>query len=658
MIFESSDNALDHASDFLNAVVKDRFQCTRVSFDISKIKKLQKVYNIYKIPEDERILAFCKGNLPLVPITMDGVVFTNRALYFYTSSGTQYISYASLSRFIIAHDGAKGKVFAYSENDGIEIYRGTLLSQNVAGIEITRILNSVQEELCSKNPVAQSERDALVQGFLDQATKGLQTGGLTNRLNAILCSLILLRKYSDNAATVKAEYIFRECDTEKYRSFMDELSGRVSDETYAKLKKIPQDFTSRYIETITDLNLEYEEDALSKAYKNLRHMHPMDKQYRIIQAFIGVRKEEVTVTNKRIAGIRESCGDASANQIEWFKGIYGYSRMQMVYKKIINKEELPVECIRYRDGLGLTPLHYALIMKDEQSLSWLLKKATWLQPAPIENSPEVDALFDYILLAHGKQLADKENLLCRAHTDTYEAAKRVETLKNRIKAAMVKLELQKGLFEAQKRQMDSMRRNHADPDMTNELADKMEEHCWRMNDSLEEIRALDEELQEEKIVLKDTITDVVENALKKLASMGCSNDPFEKYLYRVFFEPNFFEQVVAASRNPQDLCMYKNQNFFFIAPRFVEIPLPIVDINDIIQDENTDEQESNNTVDHPIYGASWFSPEAHHNITALKTEYRKLAKAFHPDVSKHPDSNKLFQMISVEYNDILKQLGV
>ena len=101
-------------------------------------------------------------------------------------------------------------------------------------------------------------------------------------------------------------------------------------------------------------------------------------------------------------------------------------------------------------------------------------------------------------------------------------------------------------------------------------------------------------------------------------------------------------------RKKQDLRLYHYKDFYFIAPAFAKIDLPYQ--GQQYSDEETKNEEC--VSDKPLYGKSWFSNEAHHNIDALKTEYRKLAKMYHPDVCKLPNSNQLFQCISAEYNEL------
>ena len=52
--------------------VKEYYQ--KISFDLSKIKDLSKIYKAYTISTDETIIAYIKSSVFLVPLTMDGVI--------------------------------------------------------------------------------------------------------------------------------------------------------------------------------------------------------------------------------------------------------------------------------------------------------------------------------------------------------------------------------------------------------------------------------------------------------------------------------------------------------------------------------------------------------------------------------------------------------
>ena len=88
-------------------------KCRKISFDVGSIRKINRVYEEYGIPTNEQILAFAKSNLILAPLTLAGVVFTEKAVYFTPrhekEDGTKLgrIPYASIGRIFCFKRGLK-----------------------------------------------------------------------------------------------------------------------------------------------------------------------------------------------------------------------------------------------------------------------------------------------------------------------------------------------------------------------------------------------------------------------------------------------------------------------------------------------------------------------------------------------------------------------
>ena len=70
--------------------------------------------------------------------------------------------------------------------------------------------------------------------------------------------------------------------------------------------------------------------------------------------------------------------------------------------------------------------------------------------------------------------------------------------------------------------------------------------------------------------------------------------------------------------------------------------------------ENSKEKENSTTG--KLYGSSWFSSEAKINQETLVSEYRKLVKLYHPDISQEEFASKYFVEITEEYELILSNL--
>lgn len=164
---------IDMSRNFDGIVLSAMCSCKKVCFDLTMLKKRDKVYSAYKIPPSERILAFCK-EVAFMPITVSGIVFTDQAVYrcpaIKLEDGTEYnrISYMSLDSCIVTQEGPKGGVYICTRNHAFSLYGPSLVAQNVAGYEIRQILCKVQRQLFQRDSSVKSRVDSLAVTLLQK----------------------------------------------------------------------------------------------------------------------------------------------------------------------------------------------------------------------------------------------------------------------------------------------------------------------------------------------------------------------------------------------------------------------------------------------------------------------------------------------------------
>ena len=110
----------------------------------------------------------------------------------------------------------------------------------------------------------------------------------------------------------------------------------------------------------------------------------------------------------------------------------------------------------------------------------------------------------------------------------------------------------------------------------------------------------------------------------------------------------FWSCVLFATKEKHNLRLYRYEGFYFTAPAFAEINLPYQGQVSATVNVNTE----NSSPSTPLHGNSWFSSEAHRSVDTLKSEYRRLAKIYHPDICELPNSSDLFKAISAEYSQL------
>lgn len=79
----------------------------------------------------------------------------------------------------------------------------------------------------------------------------------------------------------------------------------------------------------------------------------------------------------------------------------------------------------------------------------------------------------------------------------------------------------------------------------------------------------------------------------------------------------------------------------------------ICDMKDAFETSFKQKIQKEKTIQKP-YGDSWFSPEAHENRNVLKSEFRELAKEYHPDHYSGLESVSITKV----FQEIFKKSGV
>lgn len=151
-----------------------------------------------------------------------------------------------------------------------------------------------------------------------------------------------------------------------------------------------------------------------------------------------------------------------------------------------------------------------------------------------------------------------------------------------------------------------------------------------------------------------TYNEAIKYALDNLDKLRSSEVPLAKFLFRLYFEPNFLYSILSGTQAKEETKLYRYADLYFVAPDFAEIdPVLAVDL-DYGENNESNLKLDGHTPITPPYRTSWFSANAHSDVTILKAEYRALAKKYHPDVCQHPDSNSAMQQITAEYEELLR----
>lgn len=652
--------ALDLNGSWHDAIMLERGKCKKICYDMRSLKSPEKVRTRYGIPTDEKILAFCKGTLPLLGITEEGTIFTDQAVYFrpeakkVDGSIQTHIPYRNLDGYLITQDGHKEGVYVFTLTDKLSVYRSTVFSKNIAGQEVKGLLRKLQNLLIEKNPTSDNALKKISAALLEKTKKDMGITPLAGDNSAILNAVIELGQLADEAAMVKAEYLYRQFQPEAYTQFVQTLPHCISDAVRTKIERVPTSFEVNYKKMLADYNLEFPRGDMNHIYERLHDIVDKDRDTYLIEMYFEIRLNQYCQPDFEMSCLRKKYGDKTANGLELFRCRLSYHRMYRVYNTIKENGIPSKDCFEFRDGLGLTPLHYAILLKNEAAVDALLKKGKWEIATPYQADEPFTKLFDYIISASGKQLSNLSDILMGTHKETIE-------IKNRIRSVKLTLFLQNTNYQINDTARFSegikyklRKGRHATQDELNKISNnirKLRESsnaCW---DKVQQSVELLEEYEREILLVME---DAISEALEFLSEMKDSDDPFYKYIYRIYFEPDFFEQVLFAIEENKGVHLYEYQGFYFIAPECAEVELPVQEVTEEegVPEEPFDTQTPSGA---PLYGNSWFSHGAHRNPDLLRVEYRKLVKQYHPDVSRVNNGEEIFKSIQTEYDQIKAQ---
>lgn len=649
-----------------------KYMCAKVSFDISKIKKLVAVYQAYRICSGEKLIAFSKAAFSLISLTTDGIVFTNKAFYLHPNSAKETPSnrfaYSNLCNYLITQESERGSVHLQNETADYRIYDSTLIFKNTTGKEILLILEAIQNKLLDVSQLAQEQYSKQVQWVLSLGREEINHGILSARAKVLLDVLSCKASYKRDAVFLIAESIFRLCNKKKYHTYLDSVTGTLSPSELSELRQPPTKFMVTLLSQLSDLDHSFSEEYLQKTTNQIEgdqlkatseflNVASVDEPYLHVLAYCQIRVNHISRAQETIDGIRKQFGDSHIFPIEQFKGIFRNRQMLNVYQAICAGKEIDKAWYSLCDSYGLTLLHYALLLKNDAVAEHILTISNSNKLTPLPEDIEISWMYDYTLLVCGVQSKMKERVFLLFDPDMIRLEKEIAKLK----IMVAKYEFQLSGISTMQRQcknrISAIEKNDPFSPELRILYDKKDQLIEEYHNCLNNKLEAEKEVEAKEKQRTPTYNDAVRYYLNNLDRLKKSDDPLAKLLFRLYFEPEFLYSVLKGTCKKEEAKLYKHGDTYFVAPDFAEID-PKLAINMGCFDSNEDTADDLKH-DHyspitPPYGTSWFSVKAHSNVAVLKTEYRALAKKYHPDVCHHPDSNTAMQQITAEYEDLLR----
>lgn len=623
--------------------IKSNYTLIKFSTDATKEKKFR---NTYKVPLDEEILAHIVKMAPLGLAILDGVIITNKALYINLkhckNKSTNRIPLTELCKYIISHNDDKAPIFLLESLDNRqEIFGKSILDVN-AGNETTHFLRELQQLLADVDPSYLELRAHAIYNFLLQCRSAMKYSGLSLDVQKILESLYQESRYCSDAVKLAAEDFARKSTSEQYSEYIKDLPQSIPQTIRDELFTLQEEFVLNFIEELKTFSHDVNFDYLSQILPNLQQETNITDTTLLLQGLISARIFKFSTFDDLLKEIRDP---EKINILRLFKGIYSNQMMQRVFDLIQADKDLDKNWLKFSDSMGLTPLHYALILWKDASVEKLLKAKTW-QPIFVENDAEINGCYDYINLAQFKQSSACYSVLSTLSDlmQTFSKSKKVMERKVAAWSAFLK-----GQEMMRSRLINVARSSAAEGNYDcDDLKEKLENLNQIMQTTQEHIYDLNAALAELDEEMRACASDLLSSAQNACDLWTQSSSPIIAYLVRLYSEPDFLYNFL--HRDPTEYELYHYGKFYFVAPKD----------SGIVSEDTVETSETEQDMYEPIkkpYRDSWFSPAAHSDINTLRHEYHDLAKEYHPDVSSHINSTQIFQDILQEYADIIDRLG-
>lgn len=655
------DIGADNKSDVL-ATIADN--CQKVSLAVWDIRKPEKIYYTYKIPNNEEIVAFCKGGI--FGLTVSGIVFTDKAFYPEANANEQNrIPYTDLCNFIITrqYDETNGSylsnhggVYLRNQNKEIEIFGSTIIAHNIAAEEIFKILIAIQKELCNHNELAKSKMKNMIDEIFSSYKNKLKHGEILSSDSLMLKGISTISQYSEKAILLLAENEYRSFDEDNYSSFLEHTSFKSSVDNLRKT------FSQNFISDLSNFKNQISESYLEKVCFNIekKNIDILSEEETVIYILILMHLHRFGYAKQIIATAKEKFGNEKICQAENLLLLYGHKLMKKVYTAILNGEELETKYIDISDGLGLTPLHYQLILNNNK-VDDIIALKKWSEDFLYLKSNELTKIYDYSLLATIKHYSKLDNIIEYTDLKIAKLSENLIRLREEESSAAAAIEsINKCLYDA-RRQMSRLKEN-GDFSAISNLKNSIEE----LDNSKTKAEKMWMECMQMISKLNDEIIAEIENkkykTLNNLNILTTADSPLINLLLKLYENIDVKNNLKNILFNENQCCfnIYNYDGHSFLLPDNFVLNLPFYKIE--IRDDGTvfqmieNSKEKENSSTGKPYGNSWFSSAAKSNQETLVSEYRKLVKLYHPDVCQEEFASKYFVEITEEYELILSNL--
>lgn len=160
--------------------------------------------------------------------------------------------------------------------------------------------------------------------------------------------------------------------------------------------------------------------------------------------------------------MRQTYGEGSEQPVEAFHCCYYNLRMTEVYSAIKSGKTFDPEWANWTDSMGLTPLHYAIILKNESYIENLLNNYSWGSENDTEDNAS-SSIYSYNTLASLRNLSNRRFILEKTSSVISTQLRTRKAVERQLWLVRRKLDLQNTTYSAAYKGLQNARRS-ASPD--------------------------------------------------------------------------------------------------------------------------------------------------------------------------------------------------
>lgn len=604
-------------------------------------KSIEKILQTYRIPKGELIAAHLTKKVLLM---IDGVLITDKALYVnpdHCPRGmANRIPWSELPMYFVAHPNETAATILYRPGNLRYLLLHPTFLDKVSGNELTAFLLEMQSEIMKAAPELQVDRQSVFQSLKDECTGTLMSNVLSDDQRSILENLLSEPLLSEEAVQILAENCARLYPYLQYEQWIESLSSNFPSAFRQKLSEMWETITAETIYSLENNCNNFSLELLSEIYKNYISNDISSVIEANVAEHLCVRLRKWTDIDQIVQILETQHMDNAISDLYSAKFKDANSQMQEVIHTIqAEKYPLNGEMANYRDSMGLTPFHYALISGHRRAQLAVVqsKKYPELPENQITAFDNI-GIYDLFTLAVFKELPYSDLRKMVLQTDA--GAKHLQKIVSAMRAQGVAVNVIEVFLNCALTAADMAARNGYNVDLSRE---QYRNFSGAVNASDKTISEATDQVWLARFELENYIEDTIQAAQQRIERWKHSKNQAVQYLLHIYSDPGYLEKMLSSNGG---WTLYDTfDGFLYMAPtgEIESHYLPV----DSISEEITEIEK--------LFGDSWFSEEAHMDITVLKKEFRGLAKKYHPDISDTAQASAIFKDISAEYDHLQEQ---